>query len=43
MCLTLCFGAICCAGAACCECICLPMKLFGVAAKNFSKIGYVFF
>jgi hypothetical protein len=35
--------ACCCAGAVCCECMCIPFKMFGVAAKNFSKIGYVAF
>jgi Serine incorporator (Serinc) len=34
---------ICCAGATCCSCMCLPIKAFGVAAKNFSKVGYVMF
>ena len=44
MCLGLCIGsALCCAGAACCKCLCLPAKLAGVAAKNFAKIGYVVF
>ena len=44
MCLGLCIGsAICCAGAACCKCLCLPAKAAGVAAKNYAKIGYVVF
>ena len=44
MCLGFCVGsAICCAGAACCKCLCLPAKLAGVAAKNYAKIGYVIF
>ena len=44
MCLGFCVGsAICCAGAACCRCLCLPAKLAGVAAKNYAKIGYVVF
>ena len=36
-------SAVCCAGACCCEILCLPFSAFGVAAKNYSKIGYVFF
>ena len=44
MCLATCAtAACCCAGEACCACMCLPMKLLGVAGKNFSKVGYVFF
>lgn len=44
MCLaTLATSVCCCAGALCCECLCIPVKAFGVAAKNFSKVGYVFF
>ena len=44
MCLTtLATSMICCAGATCCSCMCLPIKAFGVAAKNFSKVGYVMF
>ena len=44
MCLGLCIGsALCCAGAACCQCLCLPAKMAGVAAKNYAKIGYVVF
>ena len=44
MCLGFCIGsALCCAGAACCKCLCLPAKAAGVAAKNFAKIGYVVF
>lgn len=44
MCMGLCIGsAICCAGAACCKCLCLPAKMAGVAAKNYAKIGYVVF
>lgn len=44
----MCFGmcvssALCCAGAACCSCLCLPAKAAGVAAKNYAKIGYVVF
>ena len=46
----MCFGvgccvtsALCCAGAACCKCLCLPAKMAGVAAKNYAKVGYVFF
>lgn len=42
MCVGLCIGsALCCAGAACCKCLCLPAKMAGVAAKNYAKIGYV--
>ena len=36
-------AACCCAGACCCNILCYPFKAFGVAAKNFSKIGYVAF
>ena len=44
MCLiTLATSALCCAGSCCCEICCLPMKLIGVSAKNYSKIGYVMF
>ena len=44
MCFGFCIGsAICCAGAACCKCLCLPAKAAGVAAKNYAKIGYVVF
>ena len=44
MCLGFCIGsALCCAGAACCKCLCLPAKAAGVAAKNYAKIGYVVF
>ena len=44
MCLGFCVGsALCCAGAACCNLICLPAKMAGVAAKNYAKIGYVVF
>lgn len=40
----MCIGsALCCAGAACCSCLCLPAKAAGVAAKNYAKIGYVVF
>ena len=44
MCIGFCIGsALCCAGAACCKCLCLPAKAAGVAAKNYAKIGYVVF
>ena len=44
MCLATCAtAACCCAGEACCACLCLPFKMLGVAGKNFSKIGYVMF
>ena len=44
MCLGLCVGsALCCAGSACCKCLCFPAKAAGIAAKNFAKIGYVVF
>ena len=44
MCLGMCItSALCCAGAVCCNCLCWPAKMAGVAAKNFAKIGYVVF
>ena len=36
-------SAMCCAGALCCRCLCAPAKAAGVAAKNYSKLGYVVF
>lgn len=36
-------AAVCCAGKACCGCLCSPCSKMGVHAKNFAKIGYVFF
>jgi len=35
-------GFLCCAGAACCAAVCAPCGAMGVAAKNYSKIGYTF-
>lgn len=46
MCLPLlcCAGAAaCCAGRACCSCLCMPCARMGISAKNFAKLGYVFF
>lgn len=35
--------AACCAGQACCSCLCGVCGKAGVPARNFSKLGYVFF
>ena len=44
MCLTsIATSAFCCAGEAFCNCICVPMKLIGVTAQNYSKLAYVCF
>ena len=44
MCLATCAtAACCCAGEACCSCMCLPAKMLGVSNKNYSKLGWVFF
>ena len=46
MCLPLlcCAGAsVCCAGQACCSCLCGPCAKMGITAKNFARLGYMFF
>lgn len=37
----MCRAMLCMTGQACCSCLCLPAKLAGVAAENYSKISYV--
>jgi len=36
-------AACCCAGYACCACLCAPAKLMGATPKTFARIGYVAF
>ena len=44
MCIGFCFEtALCCAGYACCACLCAPAKALGAAPKTFARIGYVVF
>ena len=39
-----CLGsALCCAGSCLCSALCFPCKKAGVAAHNYSKVGYTFF
>lgn len=35
-------SALCCAGHALCNCLCMPFKACGVHSRNFAKIGYTF-
>ena len=39
-----CIGsALCCAGRACCSCLCAPCRAIGVHSKNYTKVGYAMF